>query len=191
LADQLERYRWLIVAVFCVPLLSGIAYLLSERLDDPPELQISESQPIPSDIRVYITGAVQNPGVYSVKDGERWIDAVEAAGGPADDADLNGVNLSRRAQDEDHIFVPALGGANVGGAAALVAGASQGPLININTADEAELESLPGIGEVRARNIVQSRTAEGPFGSIEDLLARQVIPESVFNDIASLITVAQ
>jgi competence protein ComEA len=191
LADQLERYRWLIVAVFCVPLLSGIAYLLSERLDDPPALQISESQPIPGDIRVYITGAVQNPGVYSVQDGDRWIDAVEAAGGPAADADLNGVNLSRRAQDEDHIFVPALGGANVGGAAALVAGASDGPLININTADEAELESLPGIGEVRARSIVQSRAADGPFASIEDLLARKVIPESVFKDIASLITTTQ
>jgi competence protein ComEA len=191
LADQLERYRWLIVAVLCVPLVSGIAYLLNERLDDPAALQINESQPIPADIRVYITGAVQNPGVYSVEDGDRWIDAVEVAGGPATDADLNGVNLSRRAQDEDHIFVPALGGVNANGATALVAGASQGPLININTADETQLESLPGIGEVRARGIVQSRTSEGPFGSIEDLLARNVISESVFNDIASLITVTQ
>lgn len=186
MADQLERYRWLIVAVLSVPLLSGIAYLLNERLDDPPELQISEAQPVPGDIRVYITGSVQNPGVYSVEDGDRWIDAVEAAGGPSADADLNGVNLSRRAQDEDHIFVPTLGGGGVA-----VAGASQGPLININTAGEAELESLPGIGEVRARSIVQSRTAEGPFASIEDLLAREVIPESVFAEIAPLITVSQ
>jgi competence protein ComEA len=187
LADQLERYRWLIVAVLSVPLLSGIAYLLNERLDDPPALQISESQPIPGDIRVYITGAVQSPGVYSVADGDRWIDAVEAAGGPAADADLNAVNLSRRAQDEDHIFVPAL----ANGGAALVAGASQGPLININTAGESELESLPGIGEVRARGIVQSRTSDGPFASIDDLLARKVIPESVFTEIAPLITVTQ
>ena len=174
-----------------MPLVSGIAYLLNERLDDPAALQISQDQPVPGDIRVYITGAVQNPGVYSVEDGDRWIDAVEVAGGPAADADLNGVNLSRRAQDEDHIFVPALGGGGAGAAAALVAGASQGPLININTAGEAELESLPGIGEVRARGIVQSRTADGPFASIDDLLARTLIPESVFNDIASLITVTQ
>jgi competence protein ComEA len=184
LADQLERYRWLIVAVLSVPLLSGIAYLLNERLDDPPELRISEGQAVPGDVRVYITGAVQKPGVYSVEDGDRWIDAVEAAGGPAADADLNAVNLSRRAQDEDHIFVPAYG-------SFAVAGASQAPLININTAGEAELESLPGIGEVRARSIVQSRTAEGPFASIDDLLARNVIPESVFADIAPLITVTQ
>lgn len=167
-----------------VPLLSGIAYLLNDRLDDPPALQISEGQPVPGDVRVYITGAVRNPGVYSVEDGDRWIDAVEAAGGPAPAADLNGVNLSRRAQDEDHIFVPALGGA-------AVAGASQGPLVNINTAGEAELQSLPGIGEVRALSIVQSRTNDGPFASIDDLLARDIVSESVFAEIAPLITVTQ
>ena len=184
MADQLERYRWLIVAVLSVPLLSGVAYLLNERLDDPPALQISEGQAVPGDVRVYITGAVQNPGVYSVKDGDRWIDALEIAGGPAADADLNAVNLSRRAQDEDHIFVPVLG-------VAAVAGASQGPLININTAGEAELQSLPGIGEVRARSIVQSRTSDGPFASIDDLVARDIVSESVFAEIAPLITVTQ
>ena len=184
MTDQLERYRWLIVSVLAVPLLSGIAYLLNDRLTDPAELQISTTAGVPADLRVYITGAVQNPGVYPLQDGDRWIDALEAAGGPAADADLNAVNLSRRAQDEDHIFVPAQG-------SGAVAGASQGPLININTAAEAELQSLPGIGEVRARNIVQSRTSEGSFGSIDELLARKVIPESVFQEIAPLITVTQ
>lgn len=183
MADQLERYRWLIVAVLAVPLLSGIAYLLNERLDDPPELQISDDQ-APTDIRVYISGAVQRPGVYPLMDGQRWIDALEAAGGATAEADLNAVNLSRRAQDEDQIFVPAQG-------QSAVAGASRGPLVNINTAGELELKSLPGIGEVRARSIVESRTSEGAFASIDDLLTREVIPESVFEDIAPLITVSQ
>lgn len=184
MADQLERYRWLIIALLSVPLLSGVAYLLSERLDDPEELRITDTEGVPADIRVYITGAVQRPGVYAVSDGERWIDALEVAGGPTAEADLNAVNLSRRVQDEDHIFVPLLG-------SGAVAAASQAPLVNINTADEAQLESLPGIGEVRARSIVQSRTADGPFASIDDLLTRNVIPESVFEDIAPLITVSQ
>lgn len=184
MADQLERYRWLIVAVLAVPLLSGIAYLLDDRLSDPEELLVSEDQSVPTDIRVYITGAVQNPGVYPLKEGNRWIDALEAAGGATSDANLSAVNLSRRAQDEDHIFVPPQGGS-------AVAGASQAPLININTASETELESLPGIGEVRARSILQSRTSEGPFASIEDLLTRDVISESIFADIAPLITVSQ
>jgi competence protein ComEA len=185
LTDQLERYRWLIVAVFAVPLLSGIAYLVSNRLDNPQPLQIDTSSSVPSDIRVYVTGAVQQPGVYPLQDGDRWIDALEAAGGAAPDADLNAVNLSRRAQDEDHVYVPPQGRSSA------VAGASQSPLVNINTADEAQLESLPGIGEVRARSIVQSRTSDGPFASIDDLLARNVITQSVFDDIAPLITVTQ
>jgi competence protein ComEA len=184
MTDQLERYRWLIVAVLAVPLLSGVAYLLNDRLSGPDELRITTDEGVPTDIRVYITGAVQNPGVYPLTDGDRWIDALEAAGGAASNADLNAVNLSRRAQDEDHIFVPAQG-------SGAVAGASQSPLININTADEAELESLPGIGEVRARSIVQSRTSDGPFASIDDLVVRKVIPESVFTEIAPLITVTQ
>jgi competence protein ComEA len=183
LADQLERYRWLIIALFAVPLLSGIAYLLNERLDQPERLQVTDST-VPTDMRVYITGAVQYPGVYPVEEGDRWIDALEAAGGPTDDADLNAVNLSRRAQDEDQIFVPFF-------AEISVAGASRGPLLNINTAGEAELESLPGIGSVRARSIVQSRASNGPFATIDDLLAREVIPESVFTEIAPLITVSQ
>ena len=65
----------------------------------------------------------------------------------------------------------------------------QKPLVNINTANEAELQALPGIGEVRARGIVQSRTTEGPFASVEDLLTRKVVPQSVFTDIEPLITV--
>jgi competence protein ComEA len=182
LTDQFERYRWLIIALLAVPLLSGIAYLLNDRLDDPAPLRI-EDEAIPTDMRVYITGSVQYPGVYPVEEGDRWIDAVEAAGGPTDDADLNAVNLSRHALDEDHIYVPSIAGANVTGAGAQ-------PLVNINTADQAELESLPGIGEVRAQSIVQSRTTNGPYGSIEDLLTREIIPQSVYADIAPLITVS-
>ena len=184
MTDRLERYQWLIVAVFAVPLLSGIAYLVSNRLDGPEPLQIDTTGDVPTDIRVYVTGAVQQPGVYPLQDGDRWIDALEAAGGAAIDANLNAVNLSRRAQDEDHVYVPPQG-------SSAVAGASQSPLVNINTADEAQLESLPGIGQVRARSIVQSRTSDGPFALIDDLLTRKVITQSVFDEIAPLITVTQ
>jgi competence protein ComEA len=182
-SDQLERYRWLIVALLSVPLLSGIAYLLNERLDDPAPLRIDGPAAVQTDIRVYIAGAVRNPGVYPAAEGDRWIDALEAAGGPTEDADLNAVNLSRRVKDEDQIFVPSLGGANV-------AGVSQGPLVNINTAAAEQLEALPGIGPARARSIIDSRESNGPFASIEDLLTRRVIPESVLAEITPLITVS-
>lgn len=176
--DQLERYRWLIVAIFAVPLLSGIGFLLNERLrDDPALVVISESE-----VRVYVSGSVVNPGVYTLQDGDRWIDAIAAAGGFSGDANQNGVNLARRVRDEDQILVPTLGGG-------LVAGASQGPIVNINTASQAQLEELPGIGETRAADIIASRTADGPFTSPDDLLTRELIPESVFEDIEPFIIV--
>ena len=151
-------------------------------MSEPAELQITNTESVPTDIRVYISGAVRSPGVYPLKDGDRWIDALEVAGGAAENADLNAVNLSKRVQDEDQIFVPAQGGSSP-------ASNGQTPLVNINTAGEAELQTLPGIGEVRARGIVQSRTTQGPFASVEELLMRKVLPQSVFADIEPLITV--
>jgi competence protein ComEA len=182
--DQLERYRWLVVALFAVPLVVLVGFLISDRLSNPEPLVLNTADIPPTDIRVYITGAVVQPGVYPMEDGARWIDALEVAGGPAEDADLTGVNLSRRVRDEDQIIVPRIGEAPV-----TVAGAAQGPLINVNTASQSELESLPGIGPVRAGNIIASRTAEGPFSSVEDILERRLVPASVFENILPLITV--
>ena len=182
MAELLERYRWLIVALFAVPLLSGIFLLAEARLDDPDPLVVQTGDTSIADIRVYITGAVENPGVYSVPDGSRWIDALEAAGGATAEANLDGVNLARRVDDEDQIVVPLLG-------QGLVAAASQSPLIDINTATQGELDSLPGIGEVRASTIIRSRETDGPYTSIDDLHDRDLIPDSVFGDIADLITV--
>ena len=187
--DQLERYRWLVVALLAVPLLVGIGFLFHDRLSGPEPLQIN-SEGLPSgDIRVYITGAVQRPGVYPLQDGERWIDALEAAGGPTDDADLTAVNLARRAQDEDQIIVPRLGQTAAAGASQSPLPAGQAGLVNINTASQADLEALPGIGPVRASAIVQSRSANGPFTDPEQLMERDLIPRSVYDTIVALITV--
>jgi len=183
LSDVLERYRWLIAGLLAVPLLSGVFLLLEDRLSEPAPYVIEADADLPVDIRVYITGAVRNPGVYPLSADARWIDALEVAGGATDDADLTAVNLARRVQDEDQIVVPVLGGRPV------VAGASQGPLVNINTADAAALESLPGIGEVRAERILLSRQEDGPFAQVDELLTRDLIPDSVFQDIVPLITV--
>lgn len=181
--EPLERYRWLIVALLAVPLLSGMAYLISQRVDRPAPLQVVTGQTdVPGDIRVYVTGAVRNPGVYALPEGSRWIDAVEAAGGASEGADLTAVNLARRVQDEDQIVVPLLGGV-------AVAGATQNPRININTASTAELETLPGIGPARAANIVRSRSEDGPFASVDELVTRKLVPESVLKDISDLVTV--
>lgn len=179
MSEVLERWRWYIVALLAVPMLVGVGMLLQGELDGPSPLVIEPGEP---DIRVYVVGAVAAPGVYPLADGSRWADAVAAAGGPAAEADLAAVNLARHARDEDQIVVPALG-------QTAVAGASAEPLISINSASQSLLETLPGIGEVRAGAIIQSRTVDGPFGAAEDLLSRELVPESVFEEIAPLITV--
>jgi len=180
--DLLERYRWFIAALFALPLILGIAFLLSERLNGPQPLEIDLADVPAEEIRVYIAGAVQRPGVYPLTDGDRWIDALEAAGGPTADANLAAVDLARRARDEDTILVPSLSGADV-------ASASQASLVDINTASAAILETLPGIGEVRAGRIVDSRERDGPFASADDLLERDLISLAVFEEIADLVTV--
>ena len=180
--DILERYRWFVVALFALPLLLGIAFLLSERLSGPQPLELDLADVPAEEIRVYVTGAVQRPGVYPLADGDRWIDALEAAGGPTADANLAAVDLARRARDEDTILVPSLGGVDV-------ASASQAPLLDINTASAEQLATLPGIGEVRAGRIIDSREQDGPFASADGLLERELIPLSVFEEIADLVTV--
>jgi competence protein ComEA len=151
--------------------------------DDQPVTLTESTQPL-SDIRVYVTGAVVNPGIYPVSEDARWMDAVELAGGFAPDANPEAINLARRVKDEDQILVPRVGQ----GTAPSV---NDRPLVNLNTASEAELMSLPGIGEVRARSIVTSRDQSGPFATTDDLLTRELLSDTVYEDIVSLITVSQ
>jgi competence protein ComEA len=184
-SKALTRYKWFIVAAMCVPLGVVGVFLAEDRLDDPDPLVIEAGDDAPADIRVYVTGAVREPGVYPLDTDARWIDALEAAGGATDDADLTAVNLALRVKDEDQIIVPRIAASGVA-----VAAAAEAPqLVNINTADQAELESLPGIGEVRASRIIDSRESEGAFTQSEDLLLRELVPDSVYEDIEPLITV--
>lgn len=181
MTETLERYRWFVVALLALPMVIGITLLVADRSKGPEPLVIKTEELPPADVRVYVTGAVARPGVYPVRADARWIDAVEAAGGTTADADLEAVSMARRVVDEETILVPQLGDGERAPAA--------GTLVNVNTADIEALEALPGIGEVRAEDIILSRTADGPFGQIEDLVLRDLIPDSVFAAIAPMITV--
>ena len=138
--DTLERYRWLLVALLALPLLIAIGVLLGRRFNGPDPLVIEPGRLPPGQLAVYVTGAVNHPGVYTLTDGDRWIDAVAAAGGATSDADLANVNLAKRAADEDQVDVPRLGQPT-----RAVAGAVQSPgaLVDLNTADATALEDAP------------------------------------------------
>jgi competence protein ComEA len=146
----------------------------------------------PPPIRVYVSGAVRQPAVYEFPRGSIIQDAVSAAGGPADDADLDQINLALELQDQQQIHVPRQGESNPppavsGGGSG--SGETTGTPININTATAAELEMLPGIGSKRAQQIVEYREANGPFATIEEIQNVQRIGPATFEGFKVLITV--
>ena len=182
----LERHRSTISTALAAAVIVGLVVLVLQHRGGPPPLEIRLDEP-PSDgrpVEVYVAGAVQQPGVYSLTDSDRVADAVEAAGGPAVDADLATLNLARRLRDEDQITVPRRSPPAAG-----VLGATATAKIDINTATAQLLDSLPGIGEGYSQRIIESRTVNGPFTSIDDLWERDIIPRSTFEKIKDLITV--
>ncbi len=134
--------------------------LLAIRRPSPP-VRFIESV-APTELVVQLDGEVARPGLYRLPPGSRAADAIDAAGGPTDQADLNGVNRARLLRDGDRVSIPPR---STGGAAPQVA-----PAVNLNTASAEQLEALPGIGPVLARRIIEYRVRHGPFPRLEELL---------------------
>ena len=147
-------------------------------------------QPIVIDLR----GAVATPGVYELPSEARLQDAIRAGGGLAPNADLSTVNLARRLRDGEVVVVAAMRVAGASPApttpAMEDAGDGGGARININTASEAELDLLPGVGEVTARRIVDYREQNGPFRSVDDLVHVQGISTRTIEQLRDLVTTA-
>ena len=141
-----------------------------------------------TDIYVHICGAVINPGVYQVPVGTRVYQALELAGGSSDDAYLSGINLADKLADGQKVYIPAEG-ENAEGILSTDSGGVQSVMININTASEAELMTLPGIGQSRAKDIINYRVKNGLFESIDDIMKVSGIKEAAFEKIKDLIKV--
>ena len=118
------------------------------------------------EVYVHIAGAVEKPGLYRFVDGSRVADAVEAAGGPLPRADLDAINLAQVLTDGIRIEVP-----RKGSVAAMTPSTTTSPaVVNLNSADQTALETIPGVGPVTAAAILQHRTEIGGFESLEQLL---------------------
>src|ERR671934_2477181 len=116
---------------------------------------------------VHVAGAVERPGVYRLREGERIQDAVRRAGGARRGADLNAINLAAKVADGQQVVVPRRGSAAVAPAAAS-GGASQPP-VSLNTATAEQLDTLDGVGPATAQKILDWRRQHGGFRSIDDL----------------------
>jgi len=137
---------------------------------------------------VHVCGAVMQPGVYELEKGSRIAQAVDMAGGFAEDADESYVNLAELLTDGTQIYIPTKEEALVLKQESQEMGNSSGK-VNINTADKALLCTLPGIGETRATDIIAYRQKNGGFSSIEDIMKVSGIKEAGFQKIKDKIVV--
>ncbi len=172
----------------------GFAVERSESTEQAGNGAGAGSEPAPAPpMRVHVGGAVSTPGVYDLAEGARVLDAIEAAGGFADGAARDALNLARAVSDGEQVVVPSetdAAAAAQGSSAAGEAGSvAAGGKININTASAAELDALPGVGASTAEKIVADREANGPFKTAEDLKRVSGIGDKKFAALADAICV--
>lgn len=141
----------------------------------------------PGPIRVTVDGAVVEPGAYTLPPGGLVDDAVRAAGGPTADADLERINLARALHNGQRVHVPRFGEILP---TPTPYGLSADGRIDINLADAALLETLPGIGPAIAQRIIEYREMNGPFATIEGIQEVSGIGPATFEEIKDLVTVS-
>jgi competence protein ComEA len=139
---------------------------------------------------VHVCGAVKNPGVLELKEGDRVVDAINLSGGATDEANLDALNLAAKLTDGQKVYVPKKGEQVSGNLAGVSENNSnETPLVNINTASAEVLDSLPGIGEVLAQRIIEYRESKGNFSSIEQLRNVEGIGPKKFDHLKDKVTV--
>ena len=190
--DRLQRFRVLIMIVLTA-VVGAVIFVVLRPAPAAPIITVTlrpttPATPTPSTIRVYVSGAVKNPDVYTLPVGSIVRDAMNVAGGPAGDADLDRINLAAPLGDGVQVHFPRKGepAAAAGGS---TPGATAGAPIDINTATLEQLETLPGIGPAIAQRIVDYRQANGPFTSIEQIKDVSGIGDALFERLKGRITV--
>lgn len=134
-------------------------------------------------IMVHITGAVNKPGVVSLNQDARLIEAIEMVGGLTESADVDSLNLARKLQDEEKIHIPVIGEVSE------TTSAGENTKVNINTASLEELKSLPGVGDVIAKGIIDYREKNGGFTKLDELKNVTRIGDKIYDGLSESITI--
>lgn len=170
---------------------SPIIDIIQEQLQEEQPIERIEAAEVT--ILVDIQGAVKYPGVYSLMEGDRLIDAIHAAGGYLEHADSRMLNHAMKLPDEFFIYVPREGeevdfsGPSASFPPQQGGGVKDDGKVNINTADVQELMTIPGIGPSKAAAILQYREEHGPFSSPDAIMEVSGIGQKTFEKLESFI----
>ena len=210
-SDGASSQRWTnaLIIIATVAAVSSVLVLLL-RPETSPGIEVSLPTPTPPpQLKVFVSGAVAQPGVYSFQEGDRLQEAVHSAGGLLPDADASAVNMAALLEDEQHYHLPQVGESENGKEISTAAPTSSNPTlsarntsptpdvatpspdnpVNLNSASQERLQLLPGIGEVRAEAIIQFRETYGPFGETSEVTSVPGIGPATLENIRHLITV--
>jgi competence protein ComEA len=201
---SLSRAEMVALVVVVVVTLAGAGLWYARSLPKPVEIAVPRQAPsgtgasgpsgsagATTPIVVDVAGWVRRPGVYGFEEGDRVIDAIDAAGGARPGAMLASLNLAAPLADGTQILVPkqVRGATGPVGPTGGAAPGAPGGLVNVNSASAVDLEALPGIGEVIAQAIVDYRTENGPFATVDELLDVSGIGDATLAEIRDLVTV--
>ncbi|HFU4450428.1 TPA: helix-hairpin-helix domain-containing protein [Streptococcus suis] len=211
--EMLKEYKWQIALPAAAGLLMATFLIFSQPAksdqtgltDFPQTEQTSSSQEQteetstevseePSQLVIDVKGAVEKPGLYTLEAGARVNDAVEAAGGLTSQADPKSINLAQKLSDEAVVYV-ASKDENISVVASTTASSAMSQeekntsLVNLNTATEADLQTISGIGAKRAADIIAYREANGGFKSVDDLNNVSGIGDKTMESIRPYVTV--
>jgi competence protein ComEA len=186
--DEMKPWWAIALAIIGSLLAAGLLFLtVQQPRGQPVKLR---PPPTPAPIMVDVAGAVAHPGLYALPVGSRVSHALEAAGGLTAWADANQLNLAAILVDGEQVQVPSsMETALPDGVSPSARITGMGDLVNINTASQADLESLPEIGPKIAQAIITYRTEHGLFATIEEIQDVAGIGPAVFDQIRPLITV--
>lgn len=212
--DNLTKKQKIIVIAIAGIVAIGIMYFIYNKNQVKEDINIeneilvnnvitNENNTNDDLVIIHITGSVKNPGIVKLKEGSRIEDAIEAAGGLTENADITKVNLAYVVEDGTKIKIPSASEEDIGDDDIIdsksgdniiieentVSSNNSTQTININKATEKEFETLPGIGPSLASKIIEYRNQNGKFGSIEDIKNVNGIGDSKYEKIKDLITV--
>ncbi len=178
----MKNWPGVLIGSMLVLLISAVILMvITPRYDQDPILLPTRAR---ETVMVYVTGEVNEPGLYQLTPNSRVFDAIKSAGGFTENAEQEAINLAAILEDEDRIVIPSIRRNSENSSSK-----QQTHLININTASVEELDKLPGVGPVKAQAIVDFREKFGVFLSTEDLLKVNGINQDLFEQIEDSITI--